>query len=566
MKVTDEERKWLDLWARTWTHDTRVQELMKISAGRILTKECRRRTAWKLDSLLVAHTPSVSHIVDWLSAAILNGDDWLDNVDELSRPRKLMKCGSIQQLLHEADKAMKKRLQGMTSAPVDDRHERKVVDLADGYSVIRLLTPEALDRESVHMQHCVGHGSYDWRVANGASEIYSLRDPAGKPHATIEVSAFGQRYTRNGLTPGDKKFVQQIQGKQNDRPTRRYLDLLKPWLKGAGWQGLHRWWPTVTDIHGVEHEIDAVPPGTVFKDLELAGFRSGSRSALSIMSLPENVRVEGNLRLMRVHSIHSTEHLQRLSTTKVGGKVISDFPPEAFPEHLRDKVEKPVQFLDTFRDGLWQVGRGLAEAWEALQPARERALHMFLDEVDEVDFNLNAQRRDECRIVMDWDRRPQIVREINRQDPRPDLHLRGTRTLLGEGLPAVPEADDEPRQARRHPRERHGRRTRRKAAPVPAPHLPDFDSFMAVGQALAEPEPKVQVLDLPFKPQPVIFEPGAAPVAADYYPRRPARKATTNAQQVDFQSLVREHTANIARGLGLSWEQVVVDAVYGRAA
>lgn len=81
----------------------------------------------------------------------------------------------------------------------------------DGWTVQRLVTAEQLKFEGVAMQHCVG--SYTDRVIREESFIYSLRDPQGQPHVTLEWSARTQRF-------------QQIYGKQNQAPVDKY----KPYL------------------------------------------------------------------------------------------------------------------------------------------------------------------------------------------------------------------------------------------------------------------------------------------------------------------------------------------------
>ena len=83
---------------------------------------------------------------------------------------------------------------------------------SDGYKILQLLTPLALDYESQHMGHCVGKGSYDKKVTSGKTIIYSLRDTKNEPHATMEV-------TNNTL--------KQIKGKQNQPVVEKYRDYIR---------------------------------------------------------------------------------------------------------------------------------------------------------------------------------------------------------------------------------------------------------------------------------------------------------------------------------------------------
>lgn len=82
-----------------------------------------------------------------------------------------------------------------------------VYEFDDGHTVQKLTTGKQLDAEGEVMQHCVGNYCED--VAKGRMEIYSLRDPQGEPHATIEWSP-------------KKKRVVQVKGKQNVEPAEKY--------------------------------------------------------------------------------------------------------------------------------------------------------------------------------------------------------------------------------------------------------------------------------------------------------------------------------------------------------
>jgi hypothetical protein len=82
-----------------------------------------------------------------------------------------------------------------------------VYEFEDGWTVQELETPEQLNVEGDVMQHCVG--SYYNEVKNGNTVIYSVRDPRGRPHVTIEFDP-------------ELKFVKQIQGKQNESPAPKY--------------------------------------------------------------------------------------------------------------------------------------------------------------------------------------------------------------------------------------------------------------------------------------------------------------------------------------------------------
>jgi len=59
-----------------------------------------------------------------------------------------------------------------------------VMEFDDGYTIQDLTSREQLEAEGDVMGHCVG--GYCEQVQHGEVRIYSLRDPKGKPHTTIE--------------------------------------------------------------------------------------------------------------------------------------------------------------------------------------------------------------------------------------------------------------------------------------------------------------------------------------------------------------------------------------------
>jgi hypothetical protein len=91
-----------------------------------------------------------------------------------------------------------------------------VYEFDDGYTVQKLTTEEQLDAEGEAMQHCVG--SYCTEVRSGNTVIYSLRDPNGQPHVTIEYAP-------------SSRFVKQIKGKQNDDPAPKYKPYIDAFLE-----------------------------------------------------------------------------------------------------------------------------------------------------------------------------------------------------------------------------------------------------------------------------------------------------------------------------------------------
>ena len=249
--------------------ETGVFPLLDACVGRILRRE---------GGDVIIDKEKLRHIADWLRAALANDELWLKNVDEHGRSKKLMKFSTIDAIVQEADKAMLKAAQRLMSVKLIDGDEELVEMLKDGYHIIRLITPAALDRESSEMQHCVGNGGYDDRLRDGIHEYLSLRDTAGKAHATIE--------SRKGR-------VVQIQGKQNQPPISKYIDLLGPYFRASGLTvdvpASHLGY--VIDVDGMWHPVDNLPEGlNVGANLDLR--------AANITTLPDGLRVEGNLILI----------------------------------------------------------------------------------------------------------------------------------------------------------------------------------------------------------------------------------------------------------------------------
>ena len=137
----------------------------------------------------------VRHVIEahWISRKAPNGV-----------PVKLAKCGSLERLHAEADKAMRAEAQRaiarLDPAQAGEGEEVEMV-LGGGWTIVRLLTSDALDRESARMGHCVGNGAYDEKVEKGETKIFSLRSPGGKSRLTIEIGKSVQVQARENATP-----------------------------------------------------------------------------------------------------------------------------------------------------------------------------------------------------------------------------------------------------------------------------------------------------------------------------------------------------------------------------
>lgn len=201
----------------------------------------------------------LDHVADWLAAAVSAGLKWLRNVDSEGVPRKFSKLSTVADVRAEASRGLDRLLRDTASKGAVDGEEETVAIFDNGYSLVSLRSPAALDRESKEMQHCVGLGGYDEGVAEGSTAILSLRDRKGKAHVTMELRV-------------DERMFVQIKGKQNRFPMQRYFDILIPWITAQGYE---------------------------ISEHELAGgyFSQGEGPIRHVSELTEGEELEGNLRL-----------------------------------------------------------------------------------------------------------------------------------------------------------------------------------------------------------------------------------------------------------------------------
>ena len=299
--------------------------LLTLSVGRVLSNLARKGQNWRE----AYDRSAINHIADWLRAAIVNGDPWLANVDARNRPLKLLKFGDVAQITKEADKAMHKANQKLGGITLAEGDEELFAELEDGFYIVRLMTPAALDKESAEMQHCIGNGGYDDMVENGFGYLLSLRDQHGKAHATIEV-----RPAYDYELHHPKMEVEQIQGKQNEKPLDKYTRYLWPFLEHRPWSLdlIASEFGIVVDQNRKIHSIYELPEGFVSlgsvkapqsgpeiklpANMVVNGFLDLIKTPISV--LPPNLRVEDDLR------IDETEITELPSCLSVGGDISAD--------------------------------------------------------------------------------------------------------------------------------------------------------------------------------------------------------------------------------------------------
>ncbi|WP_274630773.1 hypothetical protein [Arvimicrobium flavum] len=224
----------------------------------------------------------VGRVACWIMTAMAHDEAWLRDVDAQGRPRKLLKIGSLAQAEAEADKAMRRFAFNAAAAPyVDGEGEATVQTFANGYRIVQLLTPAALDRESAAMGSCAGGGGYDRGVETQYKLIYSLRDAKGLSHVTLEVD------------PAENSLVQCL-GKQNVAPVARYLPMVRSFVRQ--WQlqvtaAAARCGFVQDALTHELHSLSALPRGLH------VGKGGLWLHDTKIDALPEDLRVDGNLYL-----------------------------------------------------------------------------------------------------------------------------------------------------------------------------------------------------------------------------------------------------------------------------
>lgn len=289
--------------------DKVVERLVRCSLGRIAANRLREEYPKLPGEGWHSAMPTAReeiHVMDFIISSFVEGDGgaaWLSNTDAEGRPKKLMKCRSYDDLIREADKYFDKRNGGPRTkiGPDDEEH---VAELGSGYTLVRMLTPEALDMESAHMHHCIGHGAYDGLLKAGWRQFLSVRDRKGRPVATIELRQ----------EPNAKWSLEQLSGKRNVRPQREIMDVVRAYAVTDGWMYLDIWWPMVEAKDGTVYDVDKIPAGAAILDINIdtatlemypdiilpAGLTVlGNMIMPPEVKLPENLTVEGVLQFSR---------------------------------------------------------------------------------------------------------------------------------------------------------------------------------------------------------------------------------------------------------------------------
>ena len=183
----------------------------------------------------------IRHILDWQRVAVEQRHAWTTNLDDLGRPKKLMKCGSLDDLTREANEQFRRMRHRRHQIAMDYAHEYArihaaveqvveldepgddvvlVAELGHGLRLVRLQTPAALDDETERMDHCVGLGGYDYLLKNPQAQLLSVRNADDVSLATAEVHG---------------EVVEQFYGPNNTRPSEHVIDAFRAYMDSQNW-------------------------------------------------------------------------------------------------------------------------------------------------------------------------------------------------------------------------------------------------------------------------------------------------------------------------------------------
>lgn len=311
-----------------------IQRLMMLSAGRVHFNRLRS---------IAAETPNwneynpvfkgferqkLSHIADWLKAAIVNDADWLKNVDDQGRPKKLMKFSNIDQITAEADKAMMIASQQGKNIKLDENEEKLIHTFEDGYYLVQMLTASALDRESAFMQHCIGNGGYDHKVTDDKYRYLSLRDASNKPHATIECD--------KRSSDGNWRVLQ-LQGKQNQMPLAKYCDYLVPYLENEKYEitfSVIDNLPYIQDEHGKIHKFVDLP--AKMKCINFTATMGQGHLEIGKSELTNELRMPDDLKVICEFQVnfHKVTNFPKIIDFKMNKVEFIGCEFTSFPEHV----------------------------------------------------------------------------------------------------------------------------------------------------------------------------------------------------------------------------------------
>ena len=215
-----------------------------------VVREFKKGAENKDKRLVGIQSRNVQHVEDIINGAIR----WLIWAREHNAPtpdymRKDFGLNEMENWVYEMD-AQNAKEEWVDSEPVYTFH--------DGWHIDKV-GPEDVAKEGNMMGHCVG--GYGSEARQGL--IYSLRDPKGEPHVTIEFD----RDPTSGVQQAD---ILQAQGKQNRSPIAEYQEKLDEWYghldeKGVSVENRENREPEMEYIDHNEGDYNFEEPEDVFR-------------------------------------------------------------------------------------------------------------------------------------------------------------------------------------------------------------------------------------------------------------------------------------------------------------
>lgn len=223
-----------------------------------------------MESSNMARDLGFNHIVDVLRADLAAGRIRPEQLNKVSMEQAVRRTYEYDQEL--AKKMAEARTSAREGLPVHKEYP-------EGYRWIELNRPGAFAQESEAMGHSVrgyepprghsdwiagsgdegspgyGHGGWE-AIKSGKAKVYSLVDPKGEPHVTVEVQSLRGselgRYAAD-LPEGEDVAamknpplrITQIKGKGNAAPKEEYLPFVQDFVKSGEWSD-------VGDLHNTE--------------------------------------------------------------------------------------------------------------------------------------------------------------------------------------------------------------------------------------------------------------------------------------------------------------------------
>ena len=104
---------------------------------------------------------------------------------------------------------------------IEGKDIETVMSFPDGYKFVKLLSKVAYEVEGQQMGHCAA--SY---ADKKSSTLFSLKDPKGMSHVTIEWLIGGDAFDPKAKL----KYIDQIKGKENKAPVPKYIPYVKKFI------------------------------------------------------------------------------------------------------------------------------------------------------------------------------------------------------------------------------------------------------------------------------------------------------------------------------------------------